>query len=316
MIITVTLNSAVDKTYTVPNFSIDRVHRPTEWRIVPGGKGINVARVCKELGMPVIAMGFAGGHNGAFIREGLEHEGLPCDLVPTSEESRVCITVIDPERKTQTELNENGPAITVAEIEQLTERVLARLPGADALVLSGSIPPGVPAGIYATLISTAREHGVTTVLDSSGQALAEGLAAGPDIAKPNLAELSHIAGRELITAREAIDQAMAYIAGGVSCMLISMGRSGAMVATADAQFAATPPEIPFVSAVGSGDSFVAGFLYGRHNGWSLDESLRIATAAGSANAMTFGAGMCSKESIMSIASQVQITRLGLQAEAV
>ncbi len=106
LIITVTLNTAVDKTYSVPNFALDRVHRPTEWRIVAGGKGINVARVLHTLEMEALAVGFAGGHNGSFVQDSLDKEGLAHDLVTTADESRVCVTVIDPEAGTQTELND------------------------------------------------------------------------------------------------------------------------------------------------------------------------------------------------------------------
>lgn len=306
MIITVTLNAAVDKTYTVANFSLDRVHRPSESRIVPGGKGINVSRVLKELGAETLAMGFAGGYNGGFIREGLAAEGIPANLVETAGESRVCITVIDPERGTQTEINENGPEIRQAEIEDLESRIFARLPEAEGLVMSGSIPPGVPPGIYARWIGAAHEQGKWALLDSSGRAMALGMEALPDIAKPNAREMAELTGRDLITTADTAEEARRYVSGGIGTMLVSMGRTGAMAVTKDEQWMASPPPIEFVSAVGSGDAFVAGFLFARHHGDELAECLRLATAAGAANAMTFGAGFCSRESIEALARQVEI----------
>lgn len=308
MIITVTLNAAVDKTYTVANFSLDRVHRPTEWKIVPGGKGINVARVLKELGMNAVAMGFAGGYNGGFIRQGLLEERLDFELVETEGESRVCVTVIDPERSTQTEINESGPLIKPHEMEELESRMLAKLPEADGLVLSGSIPPGVPEDAYARWIRTAHELGKWTLLDSSGQAMALGMEALPTFAKPNARELAELAGRDLITKAETLEQASRYVQSGIGTMLVSMGRTGALAVSGTEQWMASPPEIDFVSAVGSGDAFVAGFLFGRHHGHELRECLRIATAAGAANATTFGAGFCTRESIESLAEQVLVEK--------
>lgn len=314
MVITVTLNTAVDKTFTIPNFALDRVHRPTEWKIVPGGKGINVSRVLRELGLQTLAMGFAGGYTGGMIRKGLEREGLPCHLVATSEDSRECITVIDPEAGTQTEINENGPRISAGELSALDDALRARLPEAEALVLSGSIPPGVPPDIYARWISAARQAGVFTVLDSSGPALIEGVRAKPDAVKPNRREFTELTGEDLLTADEIAARSLSLVEEGISCVLVSLGRAGAVVVTRTEQWASRSPEIPFVSAVGSGDAFVAGFLFARHHGEDLEGCLRLATAAGSANAMTFGAGFCSRECILLLAAQVETRRLELESQ--
>lgn len=314
MIITVTLNTALDKTFTIPNFSLDRVHRPTEWKIVPGGKGINVSRVLRELGLPTLAMGFAGGYTGGMIRRGLEQEGLASHLVPTAEDSRECITVIDPEAGTQTEINENGPRISAGELSALDDALRARLPEAEALVLSGSIPPGVPPDIYARWISAAKQEGVLTVLDSSGPALAEGVRAKPDVVKPNRREFAELTGEDLLTADEIAARSLALVDAGIPCVLVSLGRAGAVAVTRNEQWVSRSPEIPFVSAVGSGDAFVAGFLFARHHGEDLEGSLRLATAAGSANAMTFGAGFCSRECILSLAAQVETRRLDLESK--
>lgn len=309
MILTVTLNTAVDKTYTVSGFSLDRVHRPEERRVVPGGKGVNVARVLNEMGVDTLAMGLAGGHNGAYIKEGLEREQIPHLMVETREESRVCTTIIDPERKTQTEVNENGPVIQEHEFRELDEALREHLPRAEALVLCGSIPPGVPPDAYARWISAAREAGVWVLLDSSGRALAEGIKAQPNCAKPNRREFMELTSSEVFTAEEIVENARPYVEDGVELMLVSLGKAGAVALTRDESWASTPPEIDFVSAVGSGDAFVAGFLYARHHGHGLAEAMRMSTAAGAANAMTFGAGFCSKECIQSLAAQVEVRKL-------
>lgn len=309
MILTVTLNSAVDKTYTVPNFALDKVHRPCEWRIVPGGKGINVSRVLRVLGMESVALGFAGGYNGGFIRSGLEQEGIAHDLVQTEGESRVCITIIDPEHGTQTEINENGPEIKESELAELNNRLLKRLPDAEGLVLSGSIPPGVPDDIYANWARAAKDAGVWTLLDSSGTALKLGVSAAPNTIKPNIHELAGLVGKELYTTEEILESATDLLLQGIETVLVSMGRSGALAVNKEEAWIASPPEIDFISAVGSGDAFVAGFLFGRHHSYDLPESLRISTAAGAANAMNFGAGFCTEECIHSLAVQVEVRNL-------
>ena len=309
MILTVTLNAAVDKTYTVDNFTIDRVHRPSSWRIVPGGKGINVARVFRELGGEAIATGFIGGHNGDYILDGMRAEGLKSDFVRTEGESRVCIAILDPAHKTQTELNEIGPAVTEEEVQRLRLKFESLVPGMEFAVLSGSAPPGAPDSIYRELIEVARHYGVRCVLDSSGRPLMEGLQAAPFMAKPNVHELSAVVGRQLATVEEAGAAAGELAEHGIQIMMVTLGRDGALVATGEGVWKARPPEISFVSAVGSGDALAAGFVFALTQGQSVQEALRLGTGAGAANAMTFGAGFCKREDIMQLADQTEVARL-------
>ena len=312
MILTVTLNAAVDKTYTVENFRIDRVHRPSDWRIVPGGKGINVARVYRELGGEAIATGFVGGHNGDFIVEGLRAEGLPADFVITADEARVCIAILDPVERTQTEINEVGPTITEDEVRQLKAKYESLVPGKEYVVLSGSIPPGVPNEIYYDLIEIARKYGVPCVLDTSGEPLSQGLTALPLIAKPNVHELSAVAGRQLATVEETAEAAYELNRKGISIVIVTLGRDGALVVSEGVALRTRSPEIPFVSAVGSGDALAAAFVYTLANGGSTADALKLGTAAGAANAMTFGAGFCKHEDIMTLADQIQVESLTIK----
>ena len=307
MILTVTLNAAVDKTYTVENFRIDRVHRPSSWRIVPGGKGINVARVYIELGGEAVATGFAGGHNGDYILEGMTAEGLKHDFVRTQGESRVCIAVLDPVQKTQTELNEIGPEITANEVELLKLKFESLVRGAEYAVLSGSIPPGVPDSIYRELIEIANNYKVPCVLDSSGEPLLQGLSVKPFMAKPNVHELSAVVGKQLATVEEAAQAATELNARGIEIVAVTLGRDGALVATKEGVWRAKPPEIPFVSAVGSGDAFAAAFIYVVASEGPIPEALRLGTGAGAANATTFGAGFCKREDILRLAGETEVT---------
>jgi tagatose 6-phosphate kinase len=309
MILTVTLNTAVDKTYTVENFTIDRVHRPSAWRIVPGGKGINVARVFRELGGEAVATGYVGGHSGDFIIDGLRNEGLTSDFVHTSGESRLCIAVLDPVSKTQTELNEVGPEISRDEIERLKLKYESLVPGMQYAVLCGSIPPGVPESIYRELIEIARHHDVPCVLDASGEALVQGLEAVPYMTKPNLQELSAVFGRQLGTVEEAAEAAVELNHRGIEIVVVTFGRDGALAATSDGVWRAKPPEIPFISAVGSGDSLAAAFIYALTKREPVSEALRLGIGAGAANAMTYGAGFCRCKDIMELAKQTVVSML-------
>ncbi|HUV04261.1 MAG TPA: 1-phosphofructokinase [Armatimonadota bacterium] len=313
VILTVTLNAAVDKTYTVENFAIDRVHRPSSWRIVPGGKGINVARVYREVGGEAVATGFIGGHNGDYILQGMREEGLKSDFVRTAGESRVCIAILDPIGKTQTELNEVGPAVTDEEVRRLNLKFESLVPGMQFAVFSGSIPPGVVNSIYRELTELARHYDVPCVLDTSGAPLAEALVAKPFMAKPNVHELSAVVGRQLGTVEEATEAAREVNRRGVDIVIVTLGRDGALAATSEGVWRARPPEIPFVSAVGSGDALAAAFLHVLATGGSVPEALRFGVGAGAANAMTFGAGFCRREDIVQLAEQTEVAELAAAA---
>ena len=311
LIVTVTLNAAVDKTYRIDHFQLDRVHRPAEWRIVAGGKGVNVARVYRTLGGEALASGFAGGYNGRFIERALQHEGMPTDFERTRQESRVCIAIVDPVNGTQTEINEAGPLVSRAEVRRLLDRV-ARLVArndVDAVCLCGSSPPGAPAGMYARMVDIARERGVRCIVDTSGPALREAIQARPWMAKPNVHELSDLLGWPLATVQDIVAAACEVAGGGVEVVAATMGRDGAICVSPEGVWRATTPAVPVVSAVGSGDAFVAGFLRACSLGQCMQECLRLGTAAGTANAMVYGAGFCTAAQIEEILPRVAVVPL-------
>lgn len=310
MILTVTPNTSIDRTYVVEGFAIDRIHRPAQFTTAPGGKGINVLRVLKELGGSGLATGFAGGRVGDSIAEGLSREAIGYDFVRTAEESRLCIKVVDPKNGTQTEINETGPRVSADEVRRLIEKISELLKDAQYVVLCGNVPPGVPVTFYGDVIKLARSKGVRSVLDASGEHLREAIKAGPDIVKPNVAELSELAEHELFTLEEISGAAKSLKQYAVSVSAVTMGRSGAVVTDGVRTWQAVPPPIDFASAVGSGDSFVAAFLHSLQSGGSLSEALVMGTAAGAANAMTYGAGFCSKSSIMDVVQGVVLNEIG------
>jgi len=311
MILTVSFNSAVDRTYILDNFQIGRLHRPSEYGVFAGGKGINVARVYRELGGEAVVTGFIGGRNGDIIQEYLRAESIISDFVRTEGESRTCIAIIDPHQRTQTEINEPGPVISEEEIDRLILKFESLVGGMEFAVLSGNLPQGVNGSLLGELIKVARRYGVRCVLDSSGEALAAGLAARPYIAKPNIHELSAIVGKEIATIEEAAHAAMEFIRSGVTYVIVTLGRDGAIVVSSEGVWSAVPPEIDFRSAVGSGDSFIAAFIHSLSSGQGVEEALRMGTAAGAANATCIGAGFCKKEQIMSMASGIAVSSLDL-----
>lgn len=309
VVLTVTPNAALDKTYLVDHFMVDRVHRPYDTRVIAGGKGINVARVLKTLGSEAVATGFVGGHTGQEIRERLSAEGIRDAFVTVEGESRLCIAILDTNARTQTEVNEAGPLIAPEALESFLEQYRLLLAESSAVVLSGSLPPGIPHEFYRDLVVLARERGVRTVLDTSGEALRLGVEALPDIVKPNAREVSELLGREIETVGEAAEAGRDLVSMGVQLAAITVGRCGAVVVDHSGAWYAEPPEVEFRSAVGSGDAFLAGLVLVLLDGRLPADALRYATAAGAANASTYGSGVVERHTVENLAPRVSVTLL-------
>ncbi len=305
-LLTVTLNAAADKLYTIPGFAVDRVQRPTGTRLYAGGKGINVARVYRTLGGEVLATGFSGGATGEYIRNNLSLEGIAAEFVEIEQESRVCTVVLDPIGRTETVLNENGPLVTPAECTALLQLLRELLPGHDAVVLSGSLPLGTPPDLYAAIIRLAQdEFGVKAVLDASGEALQRGVEAKPFLVKPNVHELEalSVGGDGWGVSAQAL--CAKY---GVALALVTGGARGAVLANAKGVWEAVPPAVEVVSALGSGDSLTAGFVWAWEQGWSHAEALKWGVAAGAANATVYGSGFCTRDQIFEMAARTAVNK--------
>jgi 1-phosphofructokinase family hexose kinase len=306
-ILTVTLNAAVDKTYTVPEFVLGQVHRLTEMRITAGGKGINVARVYRALGGSAIAAGFLGGAHGELILRHLRKEGIDAEFVPVAGESRACMAIVDYSSGAITELNESGPAVTKEDCDRLLGRLRELLPGRAAVILSGSIPPGTPTTIYRDIILLAQEgFGVPAVLDTSGAALTYGVQAQPFLVKPNQFELAAlgIACEDWRQAPETLRQRY-----GVRMALVTAGAQGAVLGTEKGIWQAVAPPVHCFSTVGSGDSLTAGFLWSYLRGSPGPEALRLGVAAGAANVMTYSAGFLESQQVFHLGGRTMLTRL-------
>lgn len=285
---------------------MDQVQRPAETRVYAGGKGINVARVYQTLGGDAIATGFLGGINGVKIRLGIRQENIRSEFILIEQESRVCTAILDPVGHTETVLNENGPEVTFDECEVLLQRLRELLPRYDAVILSGSLPPGTPPDIYATIIRLAQGSGVKAVLDASGEALQFGVEAMPFLVKPNVHELEalSVGGDGWGGSAQALREKY-----GVRLALVTGGARGAVLAGAEGIWEAIPPPIELKSALGSGDSLTAGFVWAWEQGWGHAESLRLGVAAGAANAAVYGSGFCSRAQIMELASRTTVGKI-------
>jgi 1-phosphofructokinase family hexose kinase len=293
MIVTVTLNAAIDRTLTVPNFQRGHRHRASAGVTLAGGKGINVARALKTLGVPVVATGLVGGGTGSRIVEQLTAEAILNDFVHIEGESRTSTAVVDPTGGTYTEINEWGPAVREEELETLREKLRYLTQDAEFVVFAGSLPRDVHASFYADVTRELARRHIPTVLDTEGEPLRLGVEAEPFLVSPNQAEAEGLVGQEFHDEEDFLLALDSIAERGARNVLITT-EQGALALLREEREAhhlrALAPHIDPVSAVGSGDVLLAGFLAARHAGRSNVESLRAAVAAGAASTLEVGAG--------------------------
>src|SRR4051794_37009692 len=293
MIVTVTLNAAVDRTLTVPNFQRGQRHRASAGVTLAGGKGINVARALKQLGVPVVATGLVGGATGSRIVEELTNESILNDFVHIGGESRTSTAVVDPTGSTYTEINEGGPSVRPDELAMLLEKLRYLTQGAELVVFAGSLPRDVEATFYAEATRELARRHIQVALDTEGQPLVLGVEAEPFLVTPNQAEAEALVGQEFHDDedfRVALDT------------VAEMGARNVLITTDDGAVAllreerepmrcrAIAPRVDPVSTVGSGDVLLAAFIAARHAGRTNEEALRAAVAAGAGAAVGGGGG--------------------------
>jgi 1-phosphofructokinase family hexose kinase len=315
MIITVTLNAAIDKTLAVPNFRLGRRHRAVEQTSMAGGKGVNVARALKSLGQPVIATGVAGGPNGTRIIEQLTEEAILNDFVRIREESRMSTAVVDPTSGEQTEINERGPLVTEAELELFVDKLLYLAKGAEVCVFSGSLPRGVESDVYARLVTELRKLEVTTVLDSEGDALLLGTRAEPSVVSPNELEAEELVGHEFADDQDRLT-GLHEIAELGANEAIMTGPAGCLALLGNSEkslYRATLDPLEPVSKVGSGDAFVAGYVAARYGGKPAEECIRFGVACGAESTQHFGAGVLDPREVERLVPEVRVETLDASA---
>jgi 1-phosphofructokinase/tagatose 6-phosphate kinase len=320
MIITVTLNAAIDKSLSVPNFRLGRRHRTVEQTTMPGGKGVNVARTLKTLGQPVIATGFAGGATGTRIVEQLTQESILNDFVRIRDESRTNTAVLDPTNGEQTEINERGPEVTPAEVDLFRDKLLYLARGAAIVIFAGSLPRGVDPGIYADLVRECRKIGVTTIVDADGEPMRLAVRAEPDAISPNVLEAEELVGHEF---NDDEDRVVAVRE------LVQLGAKEAIMTLPDGCVASVPDAGPQggrevlrvrieqrepVAPVGSGDAFLAGYVAARYSGEPPAERLRFGVACGAESTQRLGAGLVDARQVERLHAETEVERPELPAE--
>jgi 1-phosphofructokinase family hexose kinase len=317
MIITVTLNAALDKTLEVPNFTPGRRHRTVDQTTMAGGKGVNVARAIKSLGQPVIATGLAGGSTGNRIVEALHDEAILNGFVRIREESRTNTAVLDPTTGLHTEINERGPSVSANEMQLFYEKLLYLAKGASICVFAGSLPRGVDPDAYAGLIREVRKLGVTTVLDTEGEPLRQAMRGEPDVVSPNELEAEELVGHEF---NDVDDRARAV------AEITRLGAAEALMTVPDGCYAhvlegsghslyrVRVEEQEARSGIGSGDAFLAGYVASRYIGRSIVDCLRFGVACGAESTQHFGAGLIDPVRVERLVPEVEAERLEIGAE--
>ncbi|MFC9633242.1 1-phosphofructokinase family hexose kinase [Streptomyces mirabilis] len=303
MILTVTLNTALDITYRVRSLRPHTAHRVTEVTERPGGKGLNVARVLAALGHEVTVTGFTGGATGRALRGQLaDTPGVVDALIPVAGSTRRTIAVVDTTTGDSTQLNEPGPEITPAEWAAFQEAYEVLLRSASAVALCGSLPPGVPVGAYAGLIRAARAAAVPVLLDTSGEPLRRGVAARPDIVKPNADELAELTG-----SHEPLRATQDARRRGAHAAVTSLGAQGLLALTPEGRWRAVPPAPEHGNPTGAGDSAVAGLLSGLLDQLPWPDRLTRAVALSAATVRAPTAGDFDRAVYEKLLAQVSVT---------
>ena len=313
MIITVTLNAAIDKTLAVPNFQIGRRHRSSEQRTMAGGKGVNVARALKTLGQPVIATGLAGGPTGTRIIEQLTGEAILCDFVRIGDESRTSTAVIDPTSGVQTEVNELGPAGDRGGGVAVPRE--APLPGEGRGHLRLRRQPSARAWTTSSthdLIAELKRLGVMTVIDTEGEPMDLALRAGPDLVSPNSVEAEQLVGHEFRDDEDQVYALYEICERGPREAIITHEEGCYALVGRDherALYELRTEHLEPVSAIGAGDAFLAGYLAARYTGRPHGDALRFAVACGAESTQHLGAGVLDPRAAERLEHEVVLTEL-------
>ena len=286
MIVTVTANPAVDRTLIISGFRTGAMNRAAVERVDIGGKGINVARNLARLGCQVVATGLLGGGDSHQVDATLAAHGIAQEFVRVPGHVRTNVKIADPLSGVETEINEPGPFASPDALEALVERIAALARECAVMVFSGSLPPGAPLDLYARCIRIASSAGVKTVLDTAGAPLQHGIGASPDLVKPNRAEAEDLLRMPTRNERELAAAAHRLLEWGARGAIISLGADGAVSASGEGLWHARPPRVAARSTVGAGDAMVAGLAYALERCLPAVEALRLATAVGTAAAVS------------------------------
>ena len=305
MILTVSCNPAIDKTYNTSNVMIGQINRMRDLVSIPGGKAVNVTKVLRQFDAHVTATGFVGGYTGEFIEEELRNMGVNTSFTNIRGLTRSNMNIIGDDGYV-TEILEPGPKILSFEREDFMDRFRELVKISEYVVLSGSLTEGLPEDFYAKLIKICNDHGAKAFLDASGEPLKRGIEAVPYCIKPNRRELEYAVGKKLSTEAEIIQAAYEYIKAGVVKVVVSMGDKGLLQITKTKVIKAVPPRIKKVNTVGCGDCVVAAMILGMIQGLNDEDTMKFAAGVSAANATTLESGMIPQDTMEKLIQDVVI----------
>lgn len=308
MILTVTLNPAVDKTYTSGELITGHVNRMRTVMSIAGGKGINVTRVLRQYGYPVCATGFLGGYAGNFIEDYLRANQVYCRFIHVDGETRSNMNILA-DNGYVTEILEPGPKINEEQMQQFLTQYEKLLPESELVILSGSLAAGLPEDFYSVLIDKARMRGIKTLLDTSGESLRKGIEAKPYLIKPNQKELEYIIGHKLVNRNDVVEAALSIHASGVAHVIVSMGKKGLLSVDGGKVFFAKAAKIKVLNTVGCGDSVVASYAMSIMSRVRNEEALQRAAAISMANATTLISADIPKETADELLEHITVEKL-------
>ncbi|WP_297431326.1 1-phosphofructokinase family hexose kinase [uncultured Cetobacterium sp.] len=305
MILTITLNPAIDIRYEIDNFEINSIFRGKGSKTA-GGKGLNVSRVLRLLGENVEASGFLGGSSGDWISSKIESIGIKDNFIKTDTETRSCIAILG--KGTQTEILEPGEKVSSNSIDKFLEFFKNNFERFEIICISGSAPQGVQNDIYKVLCEIASSKKV--ILDTSGKFLLKGIEGNPYLIKPNKEELEGMLGRELLTFSDLLEGAKEIKNKGCKNLLVSLGKDGAIfINEKNDIYRVNIPKVEIKNPVGSGDSTIAGFAYGLNKKKPIEETLKLAMACGISNAMMDETGKIDLEIVKELFDKVKIEKV-------
>ncbi|MGN0251811.1 MAG: 1-phosphofructokinase [Oliverpabstia sp.] len=309
MILTVTMNAAIDKRYVVKCFEEGQVNRVTTCTYTPGGKGLNVSKPASIAGAEVVATGFVGGHAGDYIVDSLKNFGIKSEFYHMNEESRSCINIWNEEKREQTEFLEPGFTVSEEDFDKFMEKFEKLIVQADVVAISGSLPKGLDGTAYQRMVKAVKNAGKKVILDTSGNLLEMGIKAKPTMVKPNIDEIRMLTGSHCDTREELVEAAQKIHRAGIEVVVISLGGEGSVLVCDNGVYRAVVPKIDAVNTVGCGDSMIAGFALGFEKNLPIEETLKLASAISAAAALREETGFFVKEDMERILPDIKIEKM-------
>ncbi|WAH37974.1 1-phosphofructokinase family hexose kinase [Alicyclobacillus dauci] len=304
------LNASMDRTQRMVSVHLGEVNRSTHTDVYAGGKGLGVARAIKTLGPDVVVYGFVGGITGRFLRQTCEALGIEDRQTEIQGETRICNILVDDSTSQVTVLNEKGPWVSEAEVEKMLLALLGDCEEGDIVVLSGSIPSGVPSSIYRQMIEQLNPVGVKTIVDTSGIPLRESATAKPWIIKPNLSEFQELIGSTDIPSLKTVaEESRKFLNESTYAVIVTLGEQGVITVLENECFLAKAPKVPVVNPTASGDTFLGAFVVDLLQSGDMKNSVRFACGCAAANVMNFSPGIPERFDIGPLVEQVTIEEL-------